>query len=273
MSTDSQGRPLSDDGQWAWNGTEWEPAGGGVAETATFDKPAVEPESAHPGAAAEPPAEDVGATMIAPSPFAGGFPASAPDAPSGGQRYGSAPEANAPGYGGAQPGYGQTPGYGQPAATPDYGQQPAYGQQDYGQQPGYGATPPGGAPGYPGAAPGGYGAPPQQKSNKRLIIGIIGVVVIAAVVVVLVLTLGGSKKKGLAGSFKCTAPGASGTGTINFTGGNKFTLSNGGTGGTYTKDGNTVTFHGGDLNNDKGTYDGKNTLVIKVSPLTLTCKK
>ena len=29
MSTDSQGRPLSDDGQWAWSGTEWVPAAGG----------------------------------------------------------------------------------------------------------------------------------------------------------------------------------------------------------------------------------------------------
>ena len=59
MSTDSQGRPLSDDGQWAWNGTEWVPAAGGPAGVTSV------------GSA---PAQDVGATMIAPSPFAGGFP-------------------------------------------------------------------------------------------------------------------------------------------------------------------------------------------------------
>src|SRR6185437_14412135 len=131
MSTDSQGRPLSDDGQWALNCTEWVPAGGAAEDSAAAG-------SGQPETAAGPPSEDVGATMIAPSPFAGGFPASAPG---GGQGYGSAPDAEAPGYGGgAQPGYGQpagqqggyghAPGYGQPA-----------GQQDYGQQPGYGAAP------------------------------------------------------------------------------------------------------------------------------------
>ncbi len=62
------------------------------------------------------------------------------------QGYGGAPDAGAPGYGGAQPGYGQPAGqqggYGQ---APGYGQ--PVGQQDYGQQPGYGAVPPR-CPGY-----------------------------------------------------------------------------------------------------------------------------
>jgi hypothetical protein len=109
MSTDSEGRPLSDDGQWAWNGTEWVPAaGGGAAPPASGDS------------------GDAGATMIAQSPFAGG------GAPGGQPGFGapSAPPADTPGYGGGQ-GYGSTPG-----AAPGYGSTP-------GAAPGYG-----GAPGY-----------------------------------------------------------------------------------------------------------------------------
>jgi hypothetical protein len=259
MSTDSQGRPLSDDGQWAWNGTEWVPADGAAAAQAG---------QAQPDTAA-PPSEDVGATMIAPSPFAGGFPGSEPG---GGQGYGGAPDAGAPGYGGAQPGYGQPAGqpggYGQ---APGYGQ--AAGQPDYGQQPGYGAAPVGGAPGYGAGAPGGYGGPPQQKSNKRLIFAIIGVLVIAAVVVVLILTLGGGKKSGLNGAYKCTIPGQSGSGTITLSG-SKYTLSDKGKPGTFTRSGDTLTFSGGSLDKDKGTYDaGAKTLKLGVEGVSLVCKK
>jgi hypothetical protein len=57
MSTDGQGRPLSDDGQWAWNGTEWVPAAIGGAVEAPIES----------GVAADP-----AATVIAMSPFARG---------------------------------------------------------------------------------------------------------------------------------------------------------------------------------------------------------
>ena len=77
-------------------------------------------------------------------------------------------------------------------------------------------------------------------------------VVIAAVVVVLIVSLGGSKKSGLSGAFKCTVPGQSGTGTITFNSGNKYTLSSGGTGGSYTRSGNTITFTSGDLKEQHG---------------------
>lgn len=97
MSTDSQGRPLSDDGQWAWTGSEWVPAAYGGAF----------PETPQTGAT-----EDARETMIAPSPFAGGGPAA------GG--YGGTPQTplgEAPGYGA---GYGGTPGYGTAGAAPGY---------------------------------------------------------------------------------------------------------------------------------------------------------
>ncbi len=249
MSTDSQGRPLSDDGQWAWNGTEWVPAVGG-AEPA-----AAESQGAAPEPAGSPPAEDVGATMIAPSPFAGGFPP-AGGSPGAAGGYGSTPEGNAPG--GGQPGYG--------------GAQPGYGQQSgYGQQPGYGATP-AGAPGYGAGGPVGYGPPAQGASRKRLIIGIVGVVVIAAVVVVLVLTLG-SKKSSLNGAYKCTIPGQVGTGTITLSG-SKYTLSDQGKPGTFTRSGDTLTFSGGSLDKSKAKYDsGAKTLKLTLEGITLTCKK
>ena len=82
MSTDGQGRPLSDDGQWAWNGVEWVPAAIG-------------------GAVPPPAAADPNVTVIAPSPFARG-----PAAPVSQSSY---PE---PGYSAATPNFGSTPGYG-----------------------------------------------------------------------------------------------------------------------------------------------------------------
>jgi hypothetical protein len=57
MSTDGQGRPLSDDGQWAWNGTEWVPAAIGGAVPAPIESDV---------------AADPGATVIARSPFTRG---------------------------------------------------------------------------------------------------------------------------------------------------------------------------------------------------------
>ena len=55
MSTDGLGRPLSDDGQWAWNGTEWVPAAiGGAVPAPTENDVAADPK----------------ATVIAVSPFA-----------------------------------------------------------------------------------------------------------------------------------------------------------------------------------------------------------
>ncbi len=64
MSTDSQGRPLSDDGQWAWSGTEWVPAVGG-------EIPADATGAGAPQAPASGDADDVGATRIIQSPFTG----------------------------------------------------------------------------------------------------------------------------------------------------------------------------------------------------------
>ncbi len=55
MNTDSQGRPLSDDGQWAWNGTEWIPATGASAPAPAGTQSA---------------GGEAGATTIAPSPLA-----------------------------------------------------------------------------------------------------------------------------------------------------------------------------------------------------------
>jgi hypothetical protein len=240
MSTDSQGRPLSDDGQWAWNGTEWVPAAGGPPE---------------PEAIGAAPAEDVGATMIVQSPFAGGVP-------------GAAPQANVPGYGGAQPGPAQPPGYAQPQG---YGQAPGYGQS-----PGYAS----GAPvsyGTPGAAaaPGSYGVPPQQpKSRKPLILVVIGVLLIAAVVVVLVVTLGGSSKKSVSGAYTCISTSRAGTGIITFKSGGTYTLNQGGTGGNFSRSGSHVTFASGDLKTLSGTLsNGDNTLTLTFRGLPLTCKK
>jgi hypothetical protein len=97
MATDSQGRPLSDDGQWAWNGTEWVPAAAGA--------PAAQ------GSSVE---ADPGATMIAPSPLAAGAQPAAQQQPA----YGGAP-----GYA-AAPG-GAAPAYGAPGGPPaSYGVPP-----------------------------------------------------------------------------------------------------------------------------------------------------
>ncbi len=243
MSTDSQGRPLSDDGQWAWNGTEWVPAAGGATTPAADEG-------------------DSRQTMIAQSPLAGGPPAFGPgsgDTPSGAPTpgHGGAPAAaQAPGYGGAAPGYGSTPGAGAPGGPGGPG--------DFGAAPGYVG---GGA---------GYGAPPQQKSRTPLIAGIIGVVVvIVAVVLVLVFALGGdSKSSSLSGAFKCSVPGSSDTGTITFNSGGKYSLSDNGKSGNFTKDGDKVTFSGGSLDKAAGTYDsGAKTVKITFSGATLTCKK
>jgi hypothetical protein len=110
MSTDGQGRPLSDDGQWAWTGTEWVPA---ALSSGPSPVPPVDPN----------------ATIVGPSPFAAG---GAPEAGQAG--YGSASIANQPEqvYGGPAPvAYGATPaGYG--GTPPGYGGTPA----------GYGAPPP-----------------------------------------------------------------------------------------------------------------------------------
>ena len=59
MSTDGQGRPLSDDGQWAWNGTEWVPAAIGGSVPVPVPEPEPEPEY-----------DDFNATVITRSPFA-----------------------------------------------------------------------------------------------------------------------------------------------------------------------------------------------------------
>jgi hypothetical protein len=230
MSTDGQGRPLSDDGQWAWTGTEWVPA-------ALSSGPSpVQP-------------VDPNTTIIGPSPFAAG---GAPEAGQAG--YGSASIANKPEqvYGGPKPvGYGATPaGYG---ATPA----------------GYGATP----PGY-GAAPAGYGAPPPPtRSRKPLFIGIAVVVVLVAVAVVLIVTLTGSKKSDPSGAYVCTVPGTPETGTVTFTPGKNYTLSDQGKPGTYTKKSNTLTFKDGGLDKAVGTYD-KNAKTVKITlkGVTLTCK-
>jgi hypothetical protein len=99
MSTDGQGRPLSDDGQWAWTGTEWVPAALGSGPS--------------PGQPA-----DRNATIIAPSPFAAGA------GPGAGQAgYGSASIANQPaqGYGATPAGYGATPSGYVVAAPAGYG--------------------------------------------------------------------------------------------------------------------------------------------------------
>jgi hypothetical protein len=238
MSTDGQGRPLSDDRQWAWNGTEWVPAAGGAA-----DPPA-------PGSEG-----DMGATMIAPSPFASG------GAPAGGQpAYGSflepsqSPAAQSPAGGGSDaPGFGGFPG-------PDV--------------PSVGGFPGPGTPGF-GGAPGGYGAPPApRKSRTPLIAGIAGgLVVIAAVVVILIVTLGGGKSAAR-GLFTCTAPNVPGSATIALSGGNKYALSDNGKSGTFTKSGSILTFHGGSLDKGTGTLSGgSKTLKLSFSGRSLTCKK
>ncbi|HEX4017153.1 MAG TPA: hypothetical protein VHX15_10485 [Frankiaceae bacterium] len=254
MSTDSQGRPLSDDGQWAWNGTEWVPAAGGPAE----------PEAEAGGPA---PAADVGATMIVQSPFQSGAPGAAPPSGTPPTEYGQAPGygQQPPGYGQQAPGYGQSPGYGQ---APGYGQTPGYEQQGYGQAPGYEQQ------GY-GQTPG-YGIPPQSqgKSRKPLIIAIVGVILIAAVVVILVVALGGSSKKNVSGAYSCTAAGQAGTGVITFKSGDNYTLNEGGTGGKFAKSGSKVTFSSGDLKGITGDLtNGDNTLTLTFNKANLTCKK
>jgi hypothetical protein len=224
MSTDSQGRPLSDDGQWAWNGTEWVPAAGGPAEPAA--------------AAFGAPVEDVGATMIVQSPFPSGAP--------------GASQGDAPSYGSAQTEYGPAAGYGQAPS--------------YAQAPGYGA----GTPGVPGS----YGIPPPTKSRKSLIIAIIGVLLIAAVVVVLIVVLGDSSKKDPTGAFKCTAPGTTATITVTFATGQTYSLTDGGTGGKYTRKGNALTFTSGGIKDAHGQLsNGGKTITVTDGSATVTCKK
>ena len=231
MSTDSQGRPLSDDGQWAWSGTEWVPAGGGGTA----------PSSSEGSQTGEP--EDVGATMIAPSPFAAGGPAAG----------------GAPPYSGTpQPAYGTTP-QPPPGGAPGYGATPAVG---------YGATPVAAGPGY-------GGVPPRQKSRTPLILAIVGgLIVIAAIVVVLILVLGKSDKKTPSGAFTCTEAGSTRTGTITFTSSSDYTLSGGGKGGTYTHKGDVLTFTSGSI--DKGTAvfnHSAKTVKISSEGATLSCKQ
>jgi hypothetical protein len=196
MSTDGEGRPLSDDGQWAWNGTEWVPAAiGGAVPAPTENDVAADPN----------------ATVIAVSPFARG----------------SAPEVNQP------------------------------------------------------------GAPPAKKdSYKALIISIVAAVIIIAVVAILVVTLSSDKKSaaspapspsasaGPAGTYVCTAPGSTDTGTITFNAGMQYSLSNEAKPGTYAETGVNLTFAGGGLDRATGTYtaDAK-TVQVVFNSLTLTCKQ
>ncbi len=223
MSTDSQGRPLSDDGQWAWNGTEWVPAAGG----ADAAQAAVTP-------------EDAGATMIAPSPFAGG----------GQPGFGGAPAAEPSG------GYGGAPGYGG-GSTPGYS-----GDQGFPPAGGYG-----GAPGYGG------GPAPQKSNTTRIALIIGGIVVIAAIVVVLIITLGGSKKSSASpsGKFTCRVPGSTQTGTITFNGSN-YSLSDKGKSGSFAVAGTKVTFAGGSLDKATATYTkSSHKVAISFQGATLTC--
>ena len=265
MATDSQGRPLSDDGQWAWNGTEWVPA----------SDPGLTPELS--GAAADAPSTpstpdepDAGATMIAPSPFAGGAPGAGQGAPSG---YGSAP---ASGQASQQPEYGSPAGAG---ATPGYGsQQQASGsqqEQGYGNAPGYGGTP--AAAGY-GAAPASFGAPAAPPTSKKpIILAVIGVLVVVAVVLVLVLVVfkGDDKSSSDArptGNYTCTNDGKKGTITFNDDG--TYDLSDNGDSGRFTVTGKALSFDGGDLAGAMGTVgsDAK-TVSLSQSGTTLTCKR
>jgi hypothetical protein len=236
MSTDGQGRLLSDDGQWAWTGTQWVPA-------ALSSGPSPAP-------------TDANATTVTPSPFAAG------GAPGAGQPgYGSASIANQPGqaYGAPAPGYGGAP-------APGYGSAPA---------PGYGGPVPvyGRAPVYGSPVPGYGTAPPAGRSRKTVIIGITAVVVTVAVAVVLIVTLVGSKKSGPLGAFSCTAPGREGTGLITFKKGNIFTLGDDAAARTYVKSGNKLALHGGELNGTIATYDSDaKTITMTVGGSLLTCK-
>jgi hypothetical protein len=245
MGTDGQGRPLSDDGQWAWTGTEWVPAALGAG-----------PAAGHP--------IDPNATIAGPSPFAAG---ASPEA--GQPTYGETSIAHQPG-----PAYGGAPaGYGGPSA-PTYGGAPA----GYtGAPAGYGVAP--GPPPYGAAAPG-YGVYPPQiptttsaRRRKRLVIGISSVIVLVAVAIVLIVTLTHSKKSGPLGAFSCTAPGTPGTGTITFKKGNVFTLEGDPAPHTYVRSGDRLTLQGGELNGVVATYDsGSKTLEIPLTDRTLTCK-
>jgi hypothetical protein len=173
MQQDDQGRPLSDDGQWAWNGNEWVPATGGAAPNG-------------PGAG-----NGGQETLVSTRPDLGGSPAG----------YGG-PAGPQQGYGapGTGQGYGTpAPGYGQPAQPGGFGQ-PGYGQPGGPGGGGFGSGPYGGAP-YGGAPYGGYPGGPTPGTGgggnrNKLIAGVVGaLVVIAAIVVVLVLTLGGGGNK------------------------------------------------------------------------------
>jgi hypothetical protein len=216
MSTDSEGRPLSDDGQWAWNGSDWVPAA--IGSTA-------------PSAGGS---EDAGATMIAQSPYSGS------GAPPGGQ-----------------------PGYGAPSTPPAGG--PGYG----GGSPGYGSP----APAYGGAQ--GFGAPPPKSNRTRLIVMIVsGAVIVIAVVLILVFTVGSSDKKtSVNGAFSCTSPGASGSGTITFTGGNVYALSGGADGGAYSIKGDKLTFQSGTLKSVVADLSNSKTLSFTYNSDKYNCSQ
>jgi hypothetical protein len=310
MQQDDQGRPLSDDGQWVWNGTEWEPATGGGAA---------------PGAGG---VSDGGQeTLVSNRPDFGGGP---------GQQGGyGQPGYGQPGQGG--PDYGQQQGYGQPGQPGGYGQ-PGQPQQGFGGAPGYGQPGQPGGPGAPGGpgqpfggggpgapyggAPygGGYpGAPtPSGGGNRnKLIAGVIGgLVVIAAIVVAIILiTSGGDDDpEPVASSSPSTAPTASpsasptesdspsptaspsssnpnaggpptGRYVCSTSGGQEignFTLTQvtyrtggGGSGiWSYDEDTDDVTFTGSDLSDFTGTYDsstGEIDLEAKDGTVSLTC--
>jgi hypothetical protein len=102
VSTDSQGRPLSDDGQWAWTGAEWVPASVGGAHM--------------PAGFADASGDDPNATRISPSPFARG---GAGDVVSQ-SGYAGAPFGNAGAAFGETPVpvYGKPVGYGTPPGQP-----------------------------------------------------------------------------------------------------------------------------------------------------------
>ncbi len=94
---------------------------------------------------------------------------------------------------------------------------------------------------------------------------------IAAVVVVLVLTLGGGKKKSLAGAFKCTRPGANRHGHSHVQRRQQvLTLIRAATGGTLHQERQHRDLHtAATSNNGKGTFDGgEDAHLIQIFTLT-----
>ena len=184
--------------------------------------------------------------MIAPSPFAGGFPGAAgtPGAPGA---PGSPAGPPAPGYGAAQPGYGQEQGYGGCAAgiRPGAGLRPASGRRS----PGYGA----GVSVRRAASE----TPPQSKSRKPVIWILVGAGRHRS---------GGGRDRAvdLGGSSKKAGP----VGRLQLHRARYvrhrhhhlhqrlgYTLNNGGTGGTYSANGKNITFNSGSLKGATSTFD------------------